>query len=194
MIEFNINNFLSSKPNFEKVKVILPFVLLGILTFLATQCRSLTIPRENEFINQSDWKRNGFDKLAYHNKHVNLFLYAESFSQSKAVYIEIAPIIRIENEKDPLKYIEQVKFFFNKKNVLLHRMGWGYRGFLGIHPKQKVGKNWIRLEYIYKGKKIYKYLPHQYQKNKIQGLQKENAIEKIFQYRREKKERNSRSH
>ena len=178
MIEFSTNNFLSPKPNFTKAKVILAFVLLGILAFSTTQCRSLTIPRENEFINQSDWKRNGVDKLAYHSKHVNLFLYAESFSQSKAVYIEIIPLSRTENEEDPLKYIEKARLFFNKKRVLLHRMGWGYRGFLGIHPKQKVGKNRVRLKYTYKGRKFANVYPVLIKKTKFKVRKKKMLLKK----------------
>ena len=153
MIDSRKDQALSRKPISTKARNILVFILLGILALSFHNCRSLHVPRKNEFINESNWKRSHFQKLAYHSTYLNLFLYSEKFAQAKVIYIEIIPIKTTkDHEKKPLKDISQVELLFNNKNILLCRMGWGYRGFLGIHPNQRVGKSRLALQYVYKGR------------------------------------------
>ena len=178
MIEFRVNQYLPQKPNYVKAGNFLVLILLGVFTFSISKCRSLTIPRENKFINESNWERNKFQKLAYHGNHVNLFLYSETFAQAKAIYIEIIPIKRTANEEEPLKYIPQAEFFFNDKKIYLCRMGWGYRGFLGIHPNQKTGRNRIVLTYSYKGRSFKHHYPLYIQKTKFKTFKKRLLLKK----------------
>lgn len=75
-------------------------------------------------------KRNMFQTPAY-----QLRLYAQEFAQGRAVYVEILPP---DGESAAPKNF-QAALVYNKKSVPLSRHRFGYRGFVGIAPYEKVG-------------------------------------------------------
>ncbi len=122
------------------------FIFILIL-FLITHCttiRKYHKPIPNVFLNLAEtYQRKPYIKETSIVENVKLNLYAEEFSQGKAVYIEIISM------KEHLKRTKNIKFQYSDKEIPLYFTGWGYRGFWGIHPLTVPGKKSIQLSYTY---------------------------------------------
>ncbi len=150
--------------HYSEYKLIIINVLLFFVGFLFITCSSLRQPKNNVFLNKANWDRRSYKKLSFYSKHVNLFLYAENFSQGKAVYIEVLPVPvfkkkKIGVEKKDENFLELEHIHLSLKNtessdVILSYMGWGYRGFWGIHPNASPGTYKVMFSYIRKGETV----------------------------------------
>ena len=145
----------------SKYGCVIFLLLCFYICLLLVACNTFHIPKDNIFINKSNWKRPPYKTLFLPSKHVNLFLHAENFSQGKAIYIEILFVEvltedRVKN-KEKCKRLDSIYLSIGKKKdlkVILSYMGWGYRGFFGIHSNAEIGDYDITLRYQYKGSKV----------------------------------------
>jgi murein DD-endopeptidase MepM/ murein hydrolase activator NlpD len=63
--------------------------------------------------------------ISFSDNNVEIKLFARSFAQGEAVYVEVTPA------KDS---VYSAELFIQGENVPLTRFSWGYRGFYGISP------------------------------------------------------------
>ncbi len=68
-----------------------------------------------------------------------LDLYAQEFAQGRAVYVEVLPAGNAAADEF------QAHLRFQNKNVPLSKHAWGYRGFIGISPYEKIGAHQIQV-------------------------------------------------
>ena len=161
MIFLNKRQYPSGFSNYDGYKIIIIIAFCCCTGFLCIMCSSLRSPKNNVFLNKANWDRRSYKQLSFYGKHLNLFLYAENFSQGKAIYIEVLPVLlttkkNIAMEKKDQDFLElkYIHLSFKKKknyDVILSYMEWGYRGFFGIHPNASLGAYEVIFSYVYKG-------------------------------------------
>ena len=97
-------------------------------------------------------------KKGYRAGPFNVYLYAVKFAQGEPVYVEVVPrkdLLKKDQEKNMITPI----LLHNKKKIVLTSQKWGYRGFFGIHPEEKLTKHVLLLRQNHRHKGI---LPKQF--------------------------------
>ena len=168
-----------------RYKFLLSFSCFFIcFTFLIVTCGGSRTPRHNVFLNRSNWNKPTHQTLPFRSKHLNLFLYSKSFSQGNAVYIEILPVPQKGREKKKFHELDIIRLKIKRKNgkrekkqeVILDYMGWGYRGFWGIHPNLAPGEYLVHLNYEYQEEEIDLSHPIQIYPTKFPTLRKTRRL------------------
>lgn len=139
-IMFNKIRFLS--------RYFLPINILIILILISTNifADSLKKPKlpEDYLLSQPDKKQ-----FFYGEFEVNM--YAESFSQGNAVYLEL-----LANKK-VLSSLKNITAEFNNNTFALNKKPWGWRALLPISPEAEGNTIDLKISYSYKGKDITTY-------------------------------------
>ena len=131
-----------------RVQCFVHFLVVCIFTFFSFfQCKTLRthhIPIENDFLNKTDYERSSCQKKAFQlEDRTMLLLYAQSFSQGKAVYVELL------SDETQIRQLSNIALKYDQKIVFLTFVGWGYRGLFGISPKTKPGKKELKITYLF---------------------------------------------
>ena len=94
-----------------------------------------------ELIVADGYKFQQAKKKSFRTKDYQLDLYARNFKQGELVYLECLPILdeQLLLQKRDLMSEKRLKIFFNKREVPVTSTHWGYKAFIALAPKLRVG-------------------------------------------------------
>lgn len=81
------------------------------------------------------------EQKIFQNKAYKLCLYARRFAQGNLFYIEIK-VAKWGEEA----FRKSPQVYFKKKRIPLSSSSWGYRGFFGVTPKERIGQHFLSLK------------------------------------------------
>lgn len=116
------------------------FVLSLVIVFLSTSCSRTVngsekknikplVKKNTELIKPDEFKTAVPEKIFFSDGSAEIKFFARTFAQGEAVYIEVIPVA---------DSLSKAKLLIKGENVPLTRFDWGYRGFYGISPSEKL--------------------------------------------------------
>lgn len=126
------------------------FVFLLIIVFLNVSCSGtvngsgkknyMPLLKKSVLLNKPEEFTSAVpEKIFLSNSSAEIKIYARSFAQGEAVYIEVIPVA---------DSLSKAEFSIQGESVPLTRFVWGYRGFYGISPSGKTGTSSFFLSYV----------------------------------------------